>query len=335
MSQIHPNITKFITDKLTDKKVLISGGTGFIGRNILKYLYKNSIPLANVTVITRCKGRFLKNNPEFVKLSNLDYLETDICDLKYTHKQYDYVIHGATSAIDKTEAKQLFHEAIEGIKKILEFAVNAGATSVINLSSGAVYGSLTQCVPVHESLLTIPVIESKSSSYGLGKRVSEHYSYLYANDLMKVTSLRGFCFGGEYLDMEYYVLGNFIKQATNNENIIVQAGKGIYRSYLAIEDLVEAILYTMIKANDREANYEVYNVGSDEAIAIPELAHTVCQILNSQSKVVCPNLNDEQNIYYVPNVDKIRNTGLKMSSKLEDIILNVQKYYLSQMSLQA
>ncbi|MCC2644752.1 MAG: NAD-dependent epimerase/dehydratase [Burkholderiales bacterium] len=269
--------------------------------------------------------------PDLNNTLNLEYIEQNISlPLNYTEgASYDFIIHAATGVVEKTPSIVLMEEIISGTKNILDYAKKCNVKSVINISSGAVYGDLSALVAATECLTNMPEVEKTSSSYGIGKLVSEHYSYLYANDLMKVTSLRCFCFGGEYLDMEHYVLGNFIKKAIKNEDIIVQAGKNIYRSYLATEDLVETILYTMIKANDRKSNYEVYNVGSDEAIAIPELAKFICRVLNSHSKIICPNLENKQVSYYVPNVDKIRKTGLEMPSKLADIILNVQKYYLA------
>lgn len=328
------SIKNFISQNLLDKHLFITGATGFFGKNILNYLHTNQIKPGKITILTRNIQKFRTLHPDLAGISNLEYIEQDISTLDYDEGAcYDYIIHAATSVVEKTPSAKLLGEIIIGTKNILDYAKKCNAKSVVNISSGAVYGDISDCVAATECSINIPKIESNSSSYGIGKLVSEHYSYLYANDLMKVTSLRCFCFGGEYLDMEHYVLGNFIKQAIKNEGIIVQAGKGIYRSYLATEDLVEAILYTMIKANDRESNYEVYNVGSDEAIAIPELAKVVCHTLNSQSQVICPNLDKPQVSYYVPNIDKIRKTGLKISSNLAEIILKIQKYYLSRVSL--
>ncbi|HLX55167.1 MAG TPA: NAD(P)-dependent oxidoreductase [Aquella sp.] len=327
------SLKNFISQSLLGKRLFITGGTGFIGKNILNYLHVNQVKLEKISVLTRNSQKFVNEYPDLVCNLNIECIEKDILSLNYDGADYDYVIHASTSATEKTPSILLMDETVIGAKNILDYARKCKAKSVINLSSGAVYGDIDTYVKVTEDFIYMPKISRQSSSYGIGKLVSEHYSYLYATDKMKVTSLRCFCIGGEYLDLEYYVLGNFIKQATKNETITVQAGKGIYRSYLAAEDLVEATLYTMIKANERESDYEVYNIGSDEAIAISDLARAVCRVLNSKSQVTCPNLDDEKIFYYVPCVDKIRKTGLKMSSKLEDIILDVQKYYLSQMSL--
>ncbi len=322
-------IKDFISQNLSGKNLFITGSTGFFGKNILNYLQKNQIKLGKITILTRNIEKFKTLNPNLATTPNLGYIEQDISTFASDESAcYDYVIHAATSVVEKTHSTKLLGEIIDGTKNILDYAKECGAKSVVNISSGAVYGDIVTCAPVIEDLTNMPKLEKNSSSYGIGKLTAEHYSYLYANDQMKVTSLRCFCFGGEYLDMEHYVLGHFIKQAIKNEDIVVQAGSGIYRSYLATEDLVEAILYTMIKANERETNYEVYNVGSDAAITIPKLAQLVCRTLNSNSKVTYPNLGNKQISYYVPNVDKIRKTGLKMSSKLEDIILDIQKYYL-------
>ena len=157
--------------------------------------------------------------------------------------------------------------------------------------------------------------------------MAEHYSYLYATDYTKVTTLRCFCFGGEYLDASHYVLGYLIQQALANAEIIVQSGSRIYRSYLATDDLVEWILYLLVQAQVRKENYAVYNIGSDEALTIPQLAFKVVEVLNSNSKVICPNLANKEVSFYVPNIDKIRQLGISISVSLDEVIMQTAEFY--------
>ena len=131
---------KYIQQQLDGKNLFISGGTGFFGKNILKYLQSNAIELNRVTVLTRDAQKFKSNYPELLNCSYLDFLEQDITKLSATGDKYDYVIHAATSVVEKVDSLRLVNEIIQGTRNILEFAAEAKACSVVNISSGAVYG---------------------------------------------------------------------------------------------------------------------------------------------------------------------------------------------------
>ena len=318
-----------ITDiraQLYGKKILITGGTGCIGKNILLYLKNNDIQPSLVTIVTRNVNKFRINYPEFAKLSFVSFREIDVINLTYDGKVYDYVIHCAASVVEKIPSAQLCSEITEGTRKVLEYARQANVKSFVNMSSGAIYGEINQLLAVVESTCQRPIIEANSSSYGLAKILAEHYDFLY-KDYFKVSSLRCFPIGGDYIDYEHYALGEFTWKAIHNENITVEAGSNIYRSYLSTNDWVEWMLHILISSVARISDYEVYNIGSDEAISIPDLAKKVVQVLDSKSQVACPNLSDSKVSYYVPNIEKVKQIGVKITDDLAQIILNTANYY--------
>lgn len=320
--------TNIIRNGLNNKRIFIVGGTGFVGKNILNYLKIHEIEFANVTILTRNINNFKSSYPELTDIPNLSYHECDVLNLKYFGSDFDFVINGATASIQNVNSTQLLNESILGTLNVLEYAKNASVSSLINLSSGAVYGEIKQKVAVIEDSLQRPKIENQANSYGLGKLMSEHYAYLFASNQMKVTSLRCFCFGGPYLDFSYYVLGYMISNALQNQDILLKSGSGVYRSYLSSNDLVEAIFMNLINAKLRDSNYEVYNLGSEDAYSVHDLAKIVKNNLNSKSKIVYQNNNEELISYYIPNMDKFKKTGISLESKLTDVIGETAKYYI-------
>ena len=320
-------LKNLIQEKLDGAKLFITGGTGFFGKNILSYLQKNNIQPAKVTILSRDSTRFRTSYPELANQSYLEYRDQDILNLKLVPTNYDYIIHAATSVGDKVESINLIDEIVLGSKNLLQFAKLSNAKALLNISSGAVYGRVGNTITVAEDYLGTPTIADKSSSYGLGKLIAEHYSYLFADSTMKVTSLRCFCFSGPYLNSQVFAIGDFITKALNNEDIIVNSGCRVYRSYLHTNDLVEWLLYILINSASRDSNYAVYNLGSDEAISIPNLAQLVKQVLDSKSLITYANLSNTEISYYVPDISKIKQLGPKTNFTLEQIILDTANFY--------
>ena len=153
-------------------------------------------------------------------------------------------------------------------------------------------------------------------------------AYLASNNTeMKVTTLRCFCFAGAYLEPTHFAIGEFVQKALNNEDIVVQAGGGIYRSYLAASDLARQIFEVLNLATIRASSYEVYNLGSDDAISLPDLAHKVVKVLGSESKVTSPNITSTAVNYYVPNVNKLQTLLDSNTKSFEAIITETTECY--------
>ncbi|MBY0380181.1 MAG: NAD(P)-dependent oxidoreductase [Burkholderiales bacterium] len=313
---------------LTNKKLLITGGTGFIGKNILDYIIENKINLTKLTLVTRNVSKFKQNYVNFNLLNNVDFIETDVCDLKYNGESYDYIIHAATNVVEQTEGIKLSTDIVKGTTKVLEFAVSANIAAFINFSSGAVYGKFSHLENISELQNPEFNINDTKSTYGMSKLYGEHLVYLYADKYQfKAISLRCFAFAGKYLNYNHYAIGDFISRVINNQNIVVNAGKNIYRSYLAIEELIEWMFSLVNYVITNNKTYDIYNIGSDKAISLPDLAYKVKDVLQSDIKISCPNYENDTIMYYVPSIDKISNVGRKVKTNLDDLIIFLASHY--------
>jgi dTDP-glucose 4,6-dehydratase len=293
--------------KLDSKRIFITGGTGFVGKNLLKFLIDHDIAPQQVTVLTRDAQKFKQKYPELCNQEWLDFEQADIRNLEWNNQKYDYLIHAATSVVDQSESETLFDEIVNGTKQALLFAKQAGVKSFINISSGAVYQPNQNLLGLTEDSPLVTKLDNQKNTYAIAKVSSEHLAYLASNNTtVKVTTLRCFCFAGAYLESTHFAIGEFVQKALSNEDIVVQAGSGIYRSYLAASDLAMQIFEMLILATIRASNYEVYNLGSDDAISLLDLAYKVVKVLGSESKVTRPNIASTVVNYYVPNANKLQ-----------------------------
>jgi dolichol-phosphate mannosyltransferase len=315
---------------LAEQRVFITGGTGFVGKNLLKFLIDHDIAPKQITILTRSIQKFKQKYPELANQEWLDFEQADIRNLQWNNQKYDYFIHAATSVVEQSDSKTLFDEIVEGTKKALLFAEQAGVKSFINISSGAVYQLNQKQIGLTEDSPLVTKLDNPKNTYAVAKISSEHLVYLASyNAGIKVTTLRCFCFAGAYLEPTHFAIGEFVQKALKNEDIMVQAGGGIYRSYLSSTDLAQQIFEILIVSSIRASNYEVYNLGSDNAISLPDLAHKVVEVLGSESKVTTPNISSVDVNYYVPSTNKLDRILGKSAKLLDTIIREAAEYYRS------
>ena len=129
-------------------KLLVTGGTGFFGRALLRRWiddekYGTSLP--EVTILTRSPESFLVRYPEFFGKERLSFHKGNILDytsLPY-NKIFTHILHGATQSTigPSLQALQRYDEIVNGIRNILDYAVKNNVKRVLLTSSGGVYGS--------------------------------------------------------------------------------------------------------------------------------------------------------------------------------------------------
>ena len=214
-------------------KLFLTGGTGFFGKAILRYLksyHSSDIQERNfeVVVLSRNPQVFLSCNPEFQACSWLRFHKGDIHDpLSFPlGEKITDVLHAAADSLDIPELTPLsrFDQIINGTRNVLDFAVNAHAKKFLLTSSGGVYGSQPCDMPsIPETYLGIPDPLNINNVYGVAKRQAEMLCSIYASQFnIQVKIARCFAFVGPDLPLfEHFAIGNFIKNALYDKEIIV------------------------------------------------------------------------------------------------------------------
>jgi len=316
----------------------MTGGTGFFGKSILRARLASNNDSANIvhmTVLSRNPARFLKQHTEFANLSWLDFVQGDILQvdtLPYAN-QYTHIIHAAA---DSTIGPQLtpierYDQIVSGTRNILDYAVKTKVERLLFTSSGGVYGKLSpEMWQVDETYAGVSNHLNSDNVYSVAKREAEHLCALYANEYgLEYVIVRCFSFVGQDLPIDvHFAIGNFIRDALFKEAIVVNGDGSPMRSYMAQEDL--ALWITTLLQRGRTEN--IYNVGSDEAVSIKDLAYLVRDIIAPEKPVhILGNGSDHLRNYYVPDISKAKQSlDLKIIIPLEKAVLQAAHIIESQ-----
>ncbi len=295
-------------------KIFLTGGTGFFGKSILSARKRGVLPEVELTILSRSPGKFLAENPEFDGLPGVRYVAGDVRDFTFPAEAFDCVIHAATPTAETLPPGEMRSIILEGTRHVAAFAKMCGAEKLLMTSSGAVYGTQPpECPALPENFSCAPVTE-----YGIAKLEAEQ---ICIDSGLHVLLARCFAFAGAYLNREvHFAIGNFIRDALAGNPIVIQGDGTPLRSYLYADDLVKWLWHIL----EYGVSGRPYNVGSDEAVSILELARTVKRVLNSSSKiVVCkqpvPGVLPPR---YIPCIDRAeRELGLRPETTLEKTIL--------------
>lgn len=271
------------------QNLLLTGGTGFFGRALLRYLIANRHDNRfSIVVLSRHPERFQTAYPELSGCPWITYHKGDIQDRESLPwgESFSYVLHAATDSTMGPSLSPLkrFQQIVEGTTNILDVAVNSGARRFLLTSSGGIYGpqpSDLEAIP--EDWSGSPPISDPGTAYSQAKRAAEHLCSLYrdAHGLETVIA-RCFAFVGQDLPLNaHFAIGNFIHDALNAEQITVAGDGTPLRTYLDQSDLAHWLWTLMIKGLDGE----IYNVGSDRVVSIADLAHLVRDLIAPQKPV--------------------------------------------------
>jgi len=317
------------------KRILLTGGTGFFGRALLRHFLASGMAAdTTVCVLSRDPQRFQAAHPELVACDRISFLRADIENRQSLpwDQEFTHVLHAATEStvgLRLTPLKR-FNQIVVGTANLLDLAVATGAERFLLTSSGGIYGPQPpELAAISEDWLGSPLMHDSSTAYSQAKRAAEYLCTLYreAHGLQTVIA-RCFAFVGEDLPLDaHFAIGNFIRDALHAEAITVAGDGTPLRTYLDQRDLAHWLWTLLLQGQDGEA----YNVGSDRVISIAELAHLVRDLLAPEKPVRILGKADPSAARnrYVPNISKIlARHGLRVEVCLEQAILSTADAYV-------
>ncbi|WP_459481316.1 NAD-dependent epimerase/dehydratase family protein [Clostridium saccharoperbutylacetonicum] len=291
-----------------DKKILITGGAGFIGSKICERLLKN-----NEILIYDNLNRNSVKETEFLKMKNIKLVKGDILDYKSLKSAVDefkpeIVIHlAAIAGIDtvirnpvKTMKVNMIgtYNVVESIKDYIK-----QMDRFINISTSEVFGSYAFKVDEQSTTNLAPVGEARWT-YSVSKLAGEHLAHSYYKEYgLPAISVRPFNIYGEGQVGEG-AIHSFILRALKDEDMEIHGDGDQIRSWCYIEDFVDGIMLCLEK---KEAIGNSFNIGNPRGtITISMLAHSIKTISNSKSNLVYVPKNYVDVEIRIPSIDKAK-----------------------------
>ena len=313
--------------QLKGARIFVTGGTGFVGRWMLETLLwadERFDLRTEVAVLSRDTAAFARNCPHLISSRSLRMVQGDVRTFDFPEGRFDTILHLAaeTNADLSDPAPEAYMSVIVGgTQRVLDFANAAGASSLLFVSSGAVYGSRPAGTGPLKEDDDSPMPGTARSAYGEAKMCAENLvRQAAAKWKLRANVARCFAFVGPYLPLHSgYAVGNFIADAMAEREIVVRGDGSPSRTYLYAADMAWW-LWTIALA---EGQGGIYNVGSDEVVTISDLAALVAAAVGDDVKVRVLGESDRVGVgsSYVPAIDRARDElGLAVAVPLSDAL---------------
>lgn len=264
--------------RLNGKRVLVTGGAGFIGSHICERLIQERVEVVVIDDFSTGKLTNLEQIKKHIELikGKVENYE----DVSEAIKGCDIVIHEAfpygKSGMGLEE--QYTEGGVIGTFNILKASVKNKVEKVVNASSVAVYG-LPKYLPIDEKHPIDPFLPYGATKYA-GELYCKTFSKLYGLDTV---SLRYFyVYGERYAQFDHSAMVNFLNRSLEDKPLLIYGDGSQIRDYTYIDDAVEGTLLAAMKENTLGA---AYNISYGEGVTILELVKKVAKIVDKDIEI--------------------------------------------------
>jgi UDP-glucose 4-epimerase len=263
-----------LEEKVVGKRILVTGGCGFIGSHLVDELVRRR---NEVTILDNLSSSTLEYVQQHLKEKKIRFVKGDIRDRKVVNKlcsEKDAVFHFAAQPdvrLSLTQPAEDFETNVEGTLNVLEGVRTRGVRLFVFASTSTVYGQAS-VIPTPEIYPISPI-----SNYGASKSACETYMMSYSSSYeISCISLRYANIFGERSN-HGVVHDFFIKLRADPSRLEILGDGKQKKSYLYISDCIEASMLATEKG--RGKGFEAFNIGSNEQVEVNRIARIIVEEL--------------------------------------------------------
>ena len=315
------------------KKILITGGCGFIGSALVKKLVKDGNKVKVLDNCSRGSASRLKNI-----LDNIEFIQGDIRDFDVVSKACEDIEHIHHLA---------YINGTENFYKKPELVLDVAASGIINLyncckeknieefylaSTSEVYQTPSKFPAAENERLIIPDIMNPRYSYGGGKILCELVAINCIQKLVnklviyRPHNVYGADMGNEHVIPQFFIkMKKLIKEFGHNKVIDfpIQGSGDETRSFIHINDFIKAVEILTLKGE----NNQIYHIGNSDEISIKKLAMEISKALNINIKIKPGDLQPGSTKRRCPDIRKISDIGYRQTISLKEGISSLKGWY--------
>lgn len=316
---------------INNLSVLVTGGSGFIGSNIVEYLLNNNVKF--VRVLDNLSTGNKKNiEPLLEKYNNLEFLYGDVSKLEDCRKAMvgiDVICHqAALGSVPRSIVDPLSSHIsnVNGFFNMLVSAKENGIKRMVYASSSSVYGDSE----------TLPKVEDKIgdvlSPYAANKKINEIYAGVFHKVYgMELIGLRYFNVFGPRQDPNgayAAVIPKFIDSIKNNRRPHINGDGSYSRDFTYIDNVVGANVKALTTNNDKCFG-EVFNIGAGGRVTILEMLNIIKDVMGSEVEPVFGDVRDGDIPHSNADISKAKELlGYNAGVNFEEGVGKCVGYYL-------
>ena len=308
---------------MKDKKIIVTGGLGFIGSNLVEHLTKDN----EVIIIDDLSSGKLENIEQF-KDWNLKLIRGSITDLdlKTIFEDIDYVFHeAALISVPESVSKPLIYNEVnvKGTLQVLIAAKDNDIKKVVIASSAAVYGDNTS-LPLDENEPIKP-----QSPYAVNKATGEMYCQVFTENYgLPTVALRYFnVFGPRQDPNSAYaaVIPNFINTILKGEKPVIYGDGEQSRDFIPVKQVVKA----NIQACQSSQN-GVFNVALGKSTTINQLLDTIKEVMGTDVDPIYLKSRAGDIKHSLANISQAKTFGFNPSPDYKDDLAETVEWFIKQ-----
>ena len=290
---------------MKNKKILITGGAGFIGYNLYKKLSKNN-EIYIIDFKEKINSKPFKKNCKFIygNISKKNCFKI----LSDSKKKFDVIYHLAAETstyLCEENPEKCFNTNILGSVNLFNYCIKFPPKKFIFTSSMAVYGK--KAINVSENAICKPI-----SNYGFSKLFTEKLFQKLNNDKTTIKIFRIFNAYGPYQDFnnKYQgMLSIYLSQIYRKSSVEVTGSLKRSRDFIFIDDIIKVI--TNNKVLNSKKNI-VFNLASGKKTTVIELLNKIFKLTNKKKRILIRNSHKGDTFISYANISLLKKYSIKI-----------------------